>query len=295
MKRFFAFLAVAMLATTNLVLFAPQAGAVFPGTNFLITFTANRDGNSQIYTMGADGSTQTRATVDAATDDGPKFNPVSGFIVFASDQTGNGDIYVTSAGQDIRLTTSNAVENEPAPAANGKKIAFMRVVDGHDALFVMNANGSGAVRIVKNTGSDSGEPVWSPKGDRIAFYRRGPSKSGIYTVKPDGTGLARVTTSANGDYDPDWNPTGTRIAFTRAGASDNLIYSVRANGTGLKQISPDGAYHYDPAWSPDGTLIAFMAIQGDYEIYSMSAAGGGIATQLTNNVSDDSEPDWLGV
>ena len=48
-----------------------------------------------------------------------------------------------------------------------------------------------------------------------------------------------------------------------------------------------------PVFSPDETKLAFNSNQdGDMEIYTMNADGGGTPTQLTFNTSEDAAPAW---
>src|SRR5438105_2728246 len=51
-----------------LVAAAQPASAAFPGLNGKIAFSSDRDGDSEIYTMNADGSGQTKLTDNAVTD-----------------------------------------------------------------------------------------------------------------------------------------------------------------------------------------------------------------------------------
>jgi Tol biopolymer transport system component len=83
-----------------------------------IAFVSQRDGNSEIYVMHADGSNQTRLTDDDAN---PAWSPDGRKIAFASNrgENDNWDIYVMPAdGSDgdnpTRLTTDSAIDGDPA-------------------------------------------------------------------------------------------------------------------------------------------------------------------------------------
>lgn len=69
------------------------ADGAFPGGNGKIAFMSSRDGNSEIYTMNADGSTQTNISNNAAADVYPAWSPDGTQIVFESGRDGNPEIY----------------------------------------------------------------------------------------------------------------------------------------------------------------------------------------------------------
>jgi dipeptidyl aminopeptidase/acylaminoacyl peptidase len=90
---------------------ALPAGAAFPGANGKIAFTSDRDGNSEIYVMNADGSGQTRLTNDGAIDNEPVWSPDGTKIAFWTERNGPAEIYVMNAdgsGQ-INLTKNPAL------------------------------------------------------------------------------------------------------------------------------------------------------------------------------------------
>jgi TolB protein len=73
-----------------------------------IAFVSDRDGNQEIYMMGADGKTQERLTDNSAFDGMPSWSPNGQQIAFISERDGNPEIYVMYAdGSGIqRLTMS---------------------------------------------------------------------------------------------------------------------------------------------------------------------------------------------
>ena len=172
----------------------------------------------------------------------------------------------------------NATSAESAfPGANGR-IVFQRGASydgGQSSLYLVNANGSGLVRLTSGYQHDA-QPSWSPNSELIAFESTRRGDTDVYVVRPDGSSLKEVTFSRGFDGDPAWNDDGSRIAFetTRNGPFD--IYSVKADGTDQVRLTTSAAADADPAWSPDGTKIAFMSERtGRRQVWIMNADGSG--------------------
>ena len=75
-----------------------------------IAFTSDRDGNTQIYTMNADGTGVTRLTNNGAFDSSPNWSFDNSKIAFESNRDGNYEVYAMNAdgtGQ-TRLTNNPA-------------------------------------------------------------------------------------------------------------------------------------------------------------------------------------------
>jgi hypothetical protein len=101
-----------------------------------------------------------------------------------------------------------------AVSPDGSRVAFVRVVKGHEQLFVTNGSG-GFTRL---TGQGKGgcacgsfDPAWSPDGREIAFA--GIDLFGnqdIYVVNIDSGAIRRVTHDPSLDATPAWSPTDGR-------------------------------------------------------------------------------------
>ena len=70
---------------------AGSAGKIKPMAR--IAFASTGDGDWEIYVMNADGTGQTRLTVNTADDFSPAWSPDGGKIAFVSGRDGNFDIY----------------------------------------------------------------------------------------------------------------------------------------------------------------------------------------------------------
>ncbi len=136
---------------------APRAPAAFPGQNGKVAFASDRDGNTEIYTMNADGTGQVNRSNNPAGDATPAWSADGTKIAFATNRDGNYEIYTMNAdgsGQ-VNRSTNAATDVNPAWSPDGTKIAFTSTRDGDAEVYVMNADGSGA-----------GQPVDDPGGGR---------------------------------------------------------------------------------------------------------------------------------
>src|SRR5262245_3844447 len=79
------------------LLAAGAAPRTLSSTNYRIVFVSARDGNSEIYTVGVDGTGLTRLTTNAAVDEFPTWSPDGLHIAFQSNRTGTFEIYVMNA------------------------------------------------------------------------------------------------------------------------------------------------------------------------------------------------------
>ena len=107
-------------------------------------FVSGRDGNLEIYVMGANGANPTRLTTNTAIDEQPAWSP-DGKIIFASNRDGDYEIYVMNADGSNPLPLTNnttTVDYRPMVSPGGNKIAFTSSRDGNFEIYVMDASGA---------------------------------------------------------------------------------------------------------------------------------------------------------
>ena len=265
------------------------AGAQVP-QKAQIVFHSDRDGNSEIYVMDADGKNQRNLTNDPAEDWSPSWSPDGQSIAFLSGRDGNDEIYVMDAdGRKQRnLTNDLAGDWEPSWSPDGQRIAFRSGRTRNAEIYVMDANGRNQRNLTNNPAFDS-DPSWSADGQSITFNSRRDGNSEIYVMDSDGEDQHRLTNSPAFEFNPDWSPNGQSIAFAR----DGEIYVMDADGDNQGNLTKNPGWDWGPSWSPDGQRIAFNSDRdGNSEIYIMDADGMNLRN-LTNHPALDRDPDWF--
>jgi len=133
---------------------------------------------------------------------------------FVTGRNGNFDVYEANAdGTDQRNLTAGYDKNDGAPAwsPDGNNIAFVRIIQGKEQIFLMSADGSNLKRVTNNA-SNNGQPAWSPDSSKLVFQTDRDGNFEIVVMSVDGK-LTQLTDDPGDDLDPDWSPDGTKLAF----------------------------------------------------------------------------------
>ena len=149
-------------------------------------------------------------------------------------------------GSDTHLVAAGA---QPAWAPAGERIAYVAGEYGKNELHLVNADGSGDVRLA--SGGVYSQPGWSPDGTRLAVVHQKPGEFGstLQILRDDGGRVAsfRVTPS---DYA--WSPRGDAIAYSNGAG----LWLVDVASGRKRRLATFG---YGVAWSPDAGQVAFAA------------------------------------
>jgi len=211
-----------------------------------VAFVSERDGNMEIYSMNADGSDQKRLTGNFALDDHPAWSPDGRRLVFTSTR-------------------------QPADKPG----------QGWNAIYVMNADGSGVKRL-SPPGVTDYSPAWSPSNDHIAFVAQG---RGVCVMKPDGS--ERRVVARDGGW-PAFAGNGERLYFHKHHEGHWGIWQVRLDGSDLKRLTPPGLDVCTPAGSvTPGRLAVAVFRKNGRQIELLDLATGKLSP-----VTDERTDHW---
>jgi eukaryotic-like serine/threonine-protein kinase len=206
-----------------------------------------------------------RVTSQAGAELYPRLSPDGTFVLYASRDAGNWDIFLKRVGGEkpINLTEdSSSDDTQPAYSFDGKLIAF-RSERGQGGLFVMGATGENPRRV----SPEGFDPSWSPDGTELVYdldrfsdpLDRNPSALWIVNVS---TGAKRLV-AAGDAVQGSWSPSGRRIAYWgvhQGGQRD--LWTIAASGGEPAQLTRDAAVDWNPIWSPDGRHIYYASDRG---------------------------------
>ncbi len=231
-------------------------------------------------------------------------------VLFLSNKTGLiiNELYKMNRDGSVakRLTFARATQFESEQSVvsanwswDGTKIVYGRYVQqqfrpGQRALiepalylFVMNADGSGNVRL-----GSGAYGAFSPDGQKIVFSECA-SGCGLWIMNSDGTGRTPLTFSGSASS-ASFSPDGSKILYSCAPNSFSF---------GICTMNPDGSNQQTlvssasetPRFSPDGTKIVFAHSppnSGTFNIYVMNADGSGLASVTNSPVVRHARPVW---
>ena len=219
-------------------------------------------------TVGDPGSYRQLTDTDPGRQWSPEWSPDGRRIVYASNQTGNWEIWMMNAdGSNQHQLTDNPARDEyEAWSPDGTTIAFGSDRDGvrnrEAGIYLMNTDGSNVRRVTRLKSMDA-VPAFSPDGTKLAWVdsvcdNGGCGPSHVYVGNLDGTGVTRLTHGDNNDWNPTFSPDGTKIAFMtvplhdliRSGDGYDDIGVAKVVGSGWSDVTgPNGAVsEAAPAW-----------------------------------------------
>ncbi|MBN1264785.1 MAG: PD40 domain-containing protein [Anaerolineales bacterium] len=128
-----------------------------------ILFLSNRTGNMELFLMNPDGSDITQITDGASPVTGAAWSPDSQRIAFIYGSSTASELYIIDRGGDtgsvVRLTSDQYNDTGPSWSPDGERIVYASNHDGQLDLWVVNADGSGAVQLTNDAFVDA-YPDW---------------------------------------------------------------------------------------------------------------------------------------
>jgi imidazolonepropionase-like amidohydrolase/Tol biopolymer transport system component len=229
-----------------------------------------------------------------------------------------GDIYTMpiEGGRPTRISSGLAYDQQPRFSPDGRMIAFTSDRGGGDNIWVMNADGSGARAITRESFTLLNNPTWTPDSQYIAARKHfttqrsaGTGEIWLYHASGSGDGVALVT-RANPQHqkelgEPTFSADGATLYFTRnttpgpifeyAQDSNEQVFAIERYDMATGERSqvaggPGGAVR--PAPSPDGRRLAFVHREGGRSRLFVKDLRSGEERQVYDAMDLDMQETW---
>lgn len=165
---------------------------------------------------------------------------------------------VSTDGTDIRDLTTAGGDFYVTASADGRRVAFARF--DPPGLHVMNANGSGLVRVT--TISTDRSPALSPDGTRMLFMREVAGSPQVHEMVVATQAITQITTEPMGAFEPTYVNEPGRIVYITFDPTWRGLVKQRVLATGAEveaARAPDNVWFYDIDVSPTREEIAIAA------------------------------------
>jgi tricorn protease len=182
----------------------------------------------------------------------------------------------TTSSTTRRLTSSPANDHGVAWAPDSSKIVFISDRNGHDDLYLMEANDpehpkftdAHQFKVKQLTHSQDAEAgvSFSPDGSRVAFLRSGK----LWTMKPDGTDQKALVDEVQ-VIDYEWSPDGKWVVYSRMdGEFASELYVMPAKGGKSRNVTRFATENVGVTWSANGKRLCFLSNRrGNQGLYVM--------------------------
>jgi len=167
--------------------------------------------------------------------------PETAIVVMRLDRPGAAPKYVFGGSYD---RDDWGEYGSPSWSPDSRLLAYDMFVNGHQEVFVAQADGSDRRQLTTKGGYN---PSWSPDGTRIAFGAAPEQVARLYTIRPNGTGVIAIADDAGA---AEWSPDSRWLAFTRNKGRD--LVRVRSTGGAPAVIARSAHPIVDLAWQPAG-------------------------------------------
>jgi Tol biopolymer transport system component len=196
-------------------------------TETKLAYASNSGKGFEIKVVRVGDPRSARVVAPAPGDDiAPAYSPSGRDIAFASNRSGNWDLYrLTDERRLTRLTTTSAEETNASWSPDATRLAFTRTdPKGNSDVYVLTLATRALLRITAHAAADY-DPTWSPTGAELAFVSDRGGEPAIWSVSARGGKATPVSRPLGGiDLGPSWGPRApSRIVRAPASALQSIV------------------------------------------------------------------------
>jgi Tol biopolymer transport system component len=217
--------------------------------------------DTNIYRMEVRPSTAerkppTKLIASTRDDANPYYSPDGKRIVFASNRSGNYELWVcdSDGSNPVQLTSFGYAAPWGGWSPDGKWIAFDSNLKGNWDVYVIDAEGGAPRRLTTHPGEDA-RGSWSPDGRWIYFCSERTGSPQVWKVPAEGGASVQVT--KQGGWTPMVSPDGKFVYYSKTRGPSSL-WRVSAEGGEEVPVLPDYLRSSAGNWVPvdDGIYFA---------------------------------------
>ncbi len=249
-----------------------------------LVFSANLDGNWDLFTLCEDGKDLVRLTETPYDEKEPCWSRDRTKVIFAASD-GRLHLINVSDRKELQLATSGkgTPEFSPCFSPDDNKVAFVQFIPGtrDDTDLVILDIKKKEKRTLIHQYAAQFWPAWSPGGKKIAYINShcsgdcGRLIQELWMADPRGGWARQILLTNSFCREPSWSPDGKRIAFSSDKGGNFDIWILDLNDWNLRQVTKFNGLDVSPAWSPDGNRIAFISTRsGIMEIWIKDMVSG---------------------
>lgn len=197
-----------------------------------------------------------------------------GRVVYASQASGNLEIWETAMDSEKQLTRGHSTDMLPAASAQSREIVFVSDRSGHSNIWRMDLDGGNPKQVTHGRGDFS--PSLSPDGRWVVYSSWSDGQEALWKTPISGGEPERIVQNSN--LRPVVSPDGKWIAYSYRDKNDyNLKVAVMPFAGGESRViegmaSPEFGLI---RWSPDSRALTYIITrEGISNIWSQPIAGG---------------------
>jgi TolB protein len=175
----------------------------------MLAVALSRTGNTQIFSVNANGTGLRRLTQGSSIDTEPYYAPNGQWIYFTSDRGGQPQIYKMSAqgesaGAAQRVTFNGNYNTSPRISPDGKTLAYISRVGGAFKLYVQDLQTGVATALTDTTRDES--PSFAANGQYLLYATQVNGRGVLAAVSTDGRTRQVLSVQGGSVREPSWGP-----------------------------------------------------------------------------------------